>query len=337
MPEKGTRTDIEKSKYLGYNTFNEETDVCLKEFCRKPQNKYGNIFLADAVRQKIDGQSPYYGAGKCFVAGGVEMERLKVAIADDNERMLRLLGDIIESDGELDVIGTARDGEEAYQVIKTKEPDVVLLDIVMPKLDGLGVLDRVNNDASIKKHPTFIMISAIGQEKITEDAFNRGADYYIMKPFDNDMVLNRIKYVRGSVGDGSAEIRKINAYEKAEDLTERNLETDVTEIIHEIGVPAHIKGYQYLRDAIIMSVNDMDMLNSITKVLYPTIAKKYQTTASRVERAIRHAIEVAWSRGKMDTIDEMFGYTIHNGKGKPTNSEFIALITDRIRLEYKMY
>ena len=117
----------------------------------------------------------------------------------------------------------------------------------------------------------------------------------------------------------------------------RNLETDVTNIIHEIGVPAHIKGYQYLRDAIVMSVNDMDMLNSITKILYPTIAKKYQTTSSRVERAIRHAIEVAWSRGKMDTIDEMFGYTIHNGKGKPTNSEFIALITDRIRLEYKMY
>ena len=265
------------------------------------------------------------------------MERLKVAIADDNERMLRLLGNIIESDEELDVIGTARDGEEAYHVIKTKEPDVVLLDIVMPKLDGLGVLDRVNNDASIRKHPTFIMISAIGQEKITEDAFKRGADYYIMKPFDNDMVLSRIKHVRGKGAVGECEIRKINAYEKEEDLSERNLETDVTEIIHEIGVPAHIKGYQYLRDAIIMSVNDMDMLNSITKVLYPTIAKKYQTTASRVERAIRHAIEVAWSRGKMDTIDEMFGYTIHNGKGKPTNSEFIALITDRIRLEYKMY
>lgn len=265
------------------------------------------------------------------------MERLKVAIADDNERMLRLLGNIIESDEELDVIGTARDGEEAYHVIKTKEPDVVLLDIVMPKLDGLGVLDRVNNDASIRKHPTFIMISAIGQEKITEDAFRRGADYYIMKPFDNDMVLSRIKHVRGKGAAGECEIRKINAYEKEEDLSERSLETDVTEIIHEIGVPAHIKGYQYLRDAIIMSVNDMDMLNSITKVLYPTIAKKYQTTASRVERAIRHAIEVAWSRGKMDTIDEMFGYTIRNGKGKPTNSEFIALITDRIRLEYKMY
>lgn len=265
------------------------------------------------------------------------MEKLKVAIADDNERMLRLLRDIIESDDELEVIGTARDGEEAFNVIKTKEPDVVLLDIVMPKLDGLGVLDRVNNDASIKKNPTFIMISAIGQEKITEDAFDLGADYYIMKPFDNDMVLNRIKRARGNVQNKPLEARKVNAYEKAEEVSERNLEADVTEIIHEIGVPAHIKGYQYLRDAIIMSVNDMDMLNSITKVLYPTIAKKYQTTSSRVERAIRHAIEVAWSRGKMDTIDEMFGYTINNGKGKPTNSEFIALITDKIRLEYKMY
>lgn len=265
------------------------------------------------------------------------MEKLNVAIADDNERMLRLLGDIIESDEELNVIGVARDGEEAYNVIKTTEPDVVLLDIVMPKLDGLGVLDRVNHDKEIKKHPTFIMISAIGQEKITEDAFNLGADYYIMKPFDNEMVLSRIKNIRSSAGSRSAEIRKVNAYEKAENPGERNLEADVTEIIHEIGVPAHIKGYQYLRDAIVMSVNDMDMLNSITKILYPTIAKKYQTTSSRVERAIRHAIEVAWSRGKMDTIDEMFGYTIHNGKGKPTNSEFIALITDRIRLEYKMH
>lgn len=175
------------------------------------------------------------------------------------------------------------------------------------------------------------------RKKITEDAFELGADYYIMKPFDNDMVINRIKKAKTAKTGKSTEPRKVNAYEKAEDVSEKNLEADVTEIIHEIGVPAHIKGYQYLRDAIVMSVNDMDMLNSITKILYPTIAKKYQTTSSRVERAIRHAIEVAWSRGKMDTIDEMFGYTIHNGKGKPTNSEFIALITDRIRLEYKMY
>ena len=263
------------------------------------------------------------------------MEKLKIAIADDNEKMLRLLGRIVESDEELNVVGTAKDGEEAYDMIKTKQPDVVLLDIVMPKLDGLGVMDKVNRDTTLKKRPAFIMISAIGQEKITEDAFNLGADYYIMKPFDNEMVINRIKNLRDKNRKG-VEIKKVNAYEKKEDYTERNLEADVTNIIHEIGVPAHIKGYQYLREAIIMSVNDIEMLNSITKILYPTIAKKYQTTPSRVERAIRHAIEVAWSRGKMDTIDELFGCTINNGKGKPTNSEFIALIADKIRLEYKV-
>lgn len=267
------------------------------------------------------------------------MEKVNVAIADDNERMLRLLGDIIRSDKDLEVVGTAKDGEEACEMIKAKEPDVVLLDIVMPKLDGLGVMDKIRRDSSMKKHPSFIMVSAIGNEKITEDAFSLGADYYIMKPFDNDMVINRIKRVKrlGEPVKGT-EIRKVNAYERYEKHEEkpvRSLETDVTNIIHEIGVPAHIKGYQYLREAIMMSVDDIEMLNSITKILYPTIAKKYQTTPSRVERAIRHAIEVAWSRGKMDTIDELFGYTINNGKGKPTNSEFIALIADKIRLDYK--
>ncbi len=261
------------------------------------------------------------------------MGKINVAIADDNERMLRLLGDIVSSDDELQVVGTAKDGEEAYLMIKEKEPDVVLLDIVMPKLDGLGVLDKVNKDSSIKKSVSFVMISAIGQEKITEDAFAKGADYFIMKPFDNDMVIDRIKHIRQQ--KSSKEHRKINAYEKVQMISPQSLEAEVTEIIHEIGVPAHIKGYQYLREAIIMSVNDMDMLNSITKILYPGIAKKFQTTSSRVERAIRHAIEVAWSRGKMDTIDELFGYTVSNGKGKPTNSEFIALITDRIRLQMK--
>ncbi len=264
------------------------------------------------------------------------MEKLSVAIADDNERMVRLLKSIVGSDEELQVVGTANDGEEAYDMIKKKEPDVVLLDIVMPKLDGLGVMNKVNNDSTIRKAPAFIMISAIGQEKITEDAFELGAEYFIMKPFDNDMVLSRIKRVRERHEAKKEQSRKVNAYEKLKEPSEVNLESDVTNIIHEIGVPAHIKGYQYLREAIIMSVNDIEMLNSITKILYPTIAKKFQTTPSRVERAIRHAIEVAWSRGKMDTIDELFGYTIHNGKGKPTNSEFIALIADKIRLEYKM-
>ena len=267
------------------------------------------------------------------------MGKLNVAIADDNEKMLRLLGNIVRTDDDLEVVGTAKDGEEAWKMIKEKEPDVVLLDVIMPKLDGLGVLDKVNHDTSIKKHPSFIMISAIGNEKITEDAFSSGVSYYIMKPFDNDTVIKQIKQAKKSSElVKNVEPRKINAYEKVERQEERtpgNLEKKVTNIIHEIGVPAHIKGYQYLREAIIMSVDDIEMLNSITKILYPTIAKKYQTTPSRVERAIRHAIEVAWSRGKMDTIDDLFGYTINNGKGKPTNSEFVALIADKIRLDYK--
>lgn len=265
------------------------------------------------------------------------MEKLNVAIADDNERMVQLLDEIVASDKDLQVVGTAKNGVEAYEIIKHKQPDVVLLDIVMPKLDGLALLEKVKKDKSIRKCPSFIIISAVGQDRITEDAFNLGADYYIMKPFDNDMIINRIKSTRVLRGMNAAESKKVGAYEKKPSAKPEDLESKVTNIIHEIGVPAHIKGYQYLREEIIMSVNDIEMLNSITKILYPTIAKKYQTTASRVERAIRHAIEVAWSRGKMDTIDELFGYTINNGKGKPTNSEFIALIADRIRLEYKAY
>lgn len=267
------------------------------------------------------------------------MDKLTVAIAEDNELMLGLLGDIVANDEELDVVGTARNGEDIYKIIKEEEPDVVLLDIVMPKLDGLGVLDKVNQDKTIKKLPTFIMVSAIGQDRVTEDAFNLGADYYIMKPFDENMIISRIKRAK-KAAHRSTENQTLFVKEHAplqEEKSETDLENDVTEIIHEVGVPAHIKGYQYLRDAIVMSVKDMDMLNSITKILYPTIAKKYQTTPSRVERAIRHAIEVAWSRGRMDTLDDMFGYTINRGKGKPTNSEFIALITDRIRLDYKMF
>lgn len=263
------------------------------------------------------------------------MEKINVAIADDNEGIVKILREIVGSDEELQVVGTAKDGEEACEMIKKKEPDIVLLDIVMPKLDGLTVMDKIKADKNIKKHPAFIIITAIGKELITKDSFSRGASYYMMKPFDNKALISSIKNMRSMELRRAAEVRKGNAFEKKADMEERNLEAEVTDIIHEIGVPAHIKGYQYLREAIIMSVVDMEMLNSITKILYPGIAKKYQTTPSRVERAIRHAIEVAWSRGKMDTIDELFGYTIHNGKGKPTNSEFIALIADKIRLEYK--
>lgn len=262
------------------------------------------------------------------------MEKLNVAIADDNERMVQLLDELVSRDEELEVVGKAGNGEELINIIREKKPDVVLLDMIMPKLDGLTVMDRVNHETNLKK-PAFIVISAVSQEKMTEDAFELGADYYILKPFDNETVLNRIKKVRLLNQRTVLRPGRQQTYENRKTYQERNLETDVTNIIHEVGVPAHIKGYQYLRDAIIMSVEDMEMLNSITKILYPTIAKRHQTTPSRVERAIRHAIEVAWSRGKMDTIDELFGYTVSNGKGKPTNSEFIALITDKIRLEYK--
>ena len=169
-----------------------------------------------------------------------------------------------------------------------------------------------------------------------DKAFTVCADYFILKPFDYDAIISRIKQVYASNHEHLLDCMAGKIYENKNRKSELSLETDVTNIIHEIGVPAHIKGYQYLRDAIMMSVNDSEMLNSITKQLYPTIAKQHKTTPSRVERAIRHAIEVAWSRGKMDTIDELFGYTVNNGKGKPTNSEFIALIADKIRLEYKM-
>ncbi len=263
------------------------------------------------------------------------MEKLNVAIADDNEKMVEILGQMIEEDKDLTLVGKAHNGEEICNIIKEKEPDVVILDIIMPKVDGLSVMEKFSHDSSIKKTPAFIVVSAVGQERITEDAFNLGADYYMLKPFDNQMLLNRIKHIRRIGEKRAREVSRQAVREEQGTYSGGNLEADVTNVIHEIGVPAHIKGYQYLRDAIILSVNDMEMLNSITKILYPTIAKKHQTTPSRVERAIRHAIEVAWSRGKMDTIDELFGYTVSTGKGKPTNSEFIALIADKIRLEYK--
>lgn len=265
------------------------------------------------------------------------MSKWSVAIADDNERMVEILDGILRQDDELQIVGIARNGEEACRVIREKTPDIMLLDIIMPKLDGLSVMEKINHDVNLQKKPEFVVISAIGQERITEDAFLLGASYYIMKPFDHDMLLGRIQSLKEDRQKRKTEVRKVAPYETKMAYIERNLETDVTNMIHEIGVPAHIKGYQYLRDAIMMAVEDMNMLNSITKILYPTIAKNHQTTPSRVERAIRHAIEVAWSRGKMDTIDELFGYTVSVGKGKPTNSEFIALIADKIRLDYKKH
>ena len=260
------------------------------------------------------------------------MEEIRVAIADDNERILELLGEIVNNDKELKLVGKANNGEDVCNIIREKEPDVVLLDLIMPKMDGLSVMDNINHDRTIKKRPNFIIVTAVGQERITEDVFQKGAHYYLMKPFSNEIILNYIKSINKSISRMPVSFAD-NTVSK--EIQQIDLESRITDMIHEIGIPAHIKGYHYLRDAIIMAVEDMDVLNAVTKVLYPTVAKRHQTTSSRVERAIRHAIEVAWSRGKLDTLDALFGYTVSTGKGKPTNSEFIALIADTLRLEYK--
>lgn len=263
------------------------------------------------------------------------MKKWNIAIADDNEQIVKILGEILSQDKELQIVGTARNGEEICQIIQEKKPDIVLLDIVMPKLDGLTVMDKINQDMEIQKKPDFVVISEIGQERIVEETFFLGASYYIMKPFDCDVLRNCIQRLKSKKQGIRAENQKIVLHEKNSNGMERNLELDVTNMIHEIGIPAHIRGYQYLRDTIMMGFDDVNTLNAITKILYPAIAKNHQTTPSRVERAIRHSIEVAWNRGNIDVIDSLFGYTINSRKGKPTNSEFIALIVDKMRLDYK--
>lgn len=263
------------------------------------------------------------------------MSKITVGIIDDNARTIHSVEEILKTDHDMEVIGTAEDGLAGLRLIEEKQPDVILLDLIMPKLDGLGVMEKLKKNTSLPKQPIIIVISAISQERVMENAFELGAAYYILKPFDNETILSRIRQAKGEFYFAFKDTRRDEGVRRPIESREHNLETDVTNIIHEIGVPAHIKGYQYLRDAIMMSVDDTEMLNSITKQLYPSIAKRHKTTPSRVERAIRHAIEVAWSRGKMDTIDELFGYTVNGGKGKPTNSEFVALIADKIRLEYK--
>ena len=270
-------------------------------------------------------------------------KKITVLIADDNSEFSATLAGYINAEEDLELVGMARDGVDAFDMIKNLEPDIVLLDVIMPRLDGLGVLERLEEN-NIEKMPMCIMLSAVGQDKITQKAINLGAQYYIVKPFEISVLIKRIKElkffqpVQSKIPYTSREI-KTSYIEIApnEKKNEENLEALVTNMIHEIGVPAHIKGYQYLREAIMMVVNDIDIINQITKQLYPEIAQKYHTTPSRVERALRHAIEVAWSRGKMDTIYSLFGYTINSGKGKPTNSEFVALIADKIRLELNLF
>ena len=271
-------------------------------------------------------------------------EKIRVLIADDNQEFSMTLATYLKNQEDMIVVGRAKDGNEAIDMIPNLMPDVVLLDVIMPHLDGIGVLENINM-MRMSKRPICIMLSAVGQDKITQRAIELGAEYYVVKPFDIELLITRIRELKNykpSSNNNNFISRetsqsKIQYIEISKDKVnvEDNLEALVTNIIHEVGVPAHIKGYQYLREAIIMVINDIDVINQITKSLYPQIANKFDTTPSRVERAIRHAIEVAWGRGQQEVVENIFGYTISAAKGKPTNSEFIAMIADKLRLELK--
>ena len=267
------------------------------------------------------------------------MKKVKVCIADDNKELVRLLDEYISSEPDMEVVGVAYNGQECLKLLQDVEPDVLILDIIMPHLDGLAVLQKIHEKQS-NRAPNVIMLTAFGQEEVTKKAVELGASYFILKPFDMDHLGSSIRLVSGQ-STGMTNIIKpssqlTSAYRSVQyENKPRNLDASITSIIHEIGVPAHIKGYLYLREAISMVYNDIELLGSITKVLYPDIAKKFNTTASRVERAIRHAIEVAWSRGNIESISTLFRYTVSMSKAKPTNSEFIAMVADKLRLEHK--
>ncbi|WP_096201186.1 sporulation transcription factor Spo0A [Bacillus sp. FJAT-45350] len=263
------------------------------------------------------------------------MQKVRVCIADDNRELVNLLNEYISAQEDMEVVGLAYNGQECLNIVEENEPDVLILDIIMPHLDGLAVLEKLHQ-TGLKKNTNIIMLTAFGQEDVTKKAVDLGASYYILKPFDMDTLMNNIREVSGQK---RTFIQKTVSYQQSfvkRDENVFNLDASITNIIHEIGVPAHIKGYMYLREAITMVYNDIELLGSITKVLYPDIAKKFNTTASRVERAIRHAIEVAWSRGNIDSISSLFGYTVSVSKAKPTNSEFIAMVADKLRIEHKV-
>ncbi|MBU5626426.1 sporulation transcription factor Spo0A [Oscillibacter sp. MSJ-2] len=243
----------------------------------------------------------------------------KVVLADASEEYRALMQSAIENSGEFSVVGSAGDGLEALNLIEEKKPQLVLVDVVLPGLDGFGLVKRIN---ALPEAPKTILVSAFFNEHTVAEAAELGVAYFLPKPCEMESLLDRM---RGACEEQAME----------EGTHAPGLEDKVTAIIHEIGVPAHIKGYQYLREAIMIAVDDMDVINAVTKVLYPEVARRYSTTPSRVERAIRHAIEVAWDRGDLETLQKFFGYTVSNTKGKPTNSEFIAMIADRLVLQRK--
>ena len=250
-------------------------------------------------------------------------QNLTVLIADSSEDFCAAHRAALQRADGFQVIGTANDGEQAIRLIRERKPDILVLDLMLAKQDGISVLKAVN---TLERRPVTLATSAFVTEYVSTAVANLGVRYLMLKPCDMGSLVERLDEIRGAA---QLRLPMVRRNEKT------SIESLVTGIIHEIGVPAHIKGYQYLREAIIIAVNDMDVINAITKVLYPQVAKTFQTTPSRVERAIRHAIEVAWDRGDLDTLQRFFGYTVSNTKGKPTNSEFIALIADKLQLQLK--
>lgn len=273
---------------------------------------------------------------------------LHVVIADSNVQDRESKKKIMEGMGMKVVLSTG-DGSKALETIKQKRVDVVVMDMILPGVDGIGILEEVNN-SNQKNRPIFIVETALRMENLVEQAIQSGADYYMMKPVSGQMLIKRMyqmvesKYgmaaaerteeSQGTLEKEKTELKKETSF-KTKYTYSGDLEMDITNILLEIGIPAHIKGYQYIREGIIMAFYDRNMLHYITKFLYPAIAKKYKTTSSSVERTIRHAIEVAWRRGNLETLEEVFGNTVCAGRGKPTNSEFMALLTDKLRLEYR--
>ncbi len=254
------------------------------------------------------------------------MNTTKILIADENNASRNSLRDELKSQGYVNVY-EATNGEEAITMISTVLPDIVIIDVLLSKLDGIGVIRQVKRELS-EDAPLFIVTSIVSNHNMLLEANNAGASMCMIKPVNTESLVYHIENLLPN---------DLDILSLPEENSSNDLESQVTKIIHQIGVPAHIKGYQYLRTAIILTVNDSDIINSVTKILYPTVAKKYQTTTSRVERAIRHAIEVAWDRGDVEVLNSYFGYTIQGNRGKPTNSEFIAMIADNLRLKYKMY
>ena len=265
-------------------------------------------------------------------------EKIRVLVADDNDAFGMIITEYLESQKDIEVTARVENGEDAIEMIDKTKPDIVVLDIIMPRLDGLGVLMKYKNVSASEK-PLFIILSAVGQDAITQQALSLGAIYYIVKPFDLSVLVERIReLVRTRVPTviRMEPTSQPTSLSKSNYVAADNVQAKITQIMRDVGVPAHIKGYQYMRDAIIMAVKDREIISAVTKRLYPELAKNHKTTPSRVERAIRHAIEVAWNRGKVDAINELFGYTINTRKGKPTNSEFIALVADTLRLSEKV-